>query len=34
MTYGMLASNSCLLSDLADTLHEDIKRKIHRASFS
>lgn len=27
MTYGMLASNSCLLSDIADTLHEDIKKK-------
>src|SRR5690554_1832145 len=27
MTYGMLASNSCLLSDVADTLHEDIKKK-------
>lgn len=28
MTYGMLASNSCLLSDVADSLHEDIKKKI------
>lgn len=27
MTYGMLGSNSCLLSDVADTLHEDIKKK-------
>lgn len=26
MTYGMLASNSCLLSDIADTLHERIKK--------
>jgi hypothetical protein len=27
MTYGMLASNSCILSDVADSLHEDIKKK-------
>ena len=27
MTYGMLAARSCLLSDIADTLHEDIKKK-------
>src|SRR5699024_8557966 len=35
MTYGMLASNSCLLSDIADTLHEDIKKKntIERLSL-
>lgn len=36
MTYGMLASNSCLLSDIADTLHEDIKKKntIERLSLN
>src|SRR5699024_6026714 len=35
MTYGMLASNSCLLSDVADALHEDIKKKntIERLSL-
>ena len=27
MTYGILASKSCLLSDITDTLHEDIKKK-------
>lgn len=27
MTYGMLASNSCLLSDISDVLHEVIKKK-------
>ncbi|HQG00975.1 MAG TPA: transposase [Clostridia bacterium] len=27
MNYGMLASNSCLLSDIADTLHEETKKK-------
>ncbi len=26
MTYGMLASNSCLLTDISDQLHEDIKK--------
>ncbi len=36
MAYGMLASNSCLLSDIADTLHEDIKKKntIERLSLN
>lgn len=36
MTYGILASNSCLLSDIADTLHEDIKKKntIERLSLN
>jgi len=27
MMYGMLASNSCLLSDVADALHENVKKK-------
>ena len=27
MTYGMLASRSCLLSDVTDALHENIKKK-------
>ena len=27
MTYGMLASRSCLLSDVTDGLHENIKKK-------
>lgn len=26
MTYGMLASGSCLLTDIADQLHEDSKK--------
>jgi hypothetical protein len=26
MTYGMLASNSCLLTDVADQLHESTKK--------
>ena len=26
MIYGMLASNSCLLTDIADKLHEPIKK--------
>ena len=26
MTYGMLASNSCLLTDIVDQLHEDTKK--------
>ena len=26
MTYGMLASNSCLLTDVVDQLHEDSKK--------
>ena len=26
ITYGMLASNSCLLTDVADQLHEDSKK--------
>jgi hypothetical protein len=26
--YGMLASNSCLLTDIADKLHEPVKRLI------
>lgn len=36
MTYGMLASNSCLLSDVADALHENIKKKntIERLSLN
>ena len=28
MTYGMLASGSCLLTDIVDQLHEDPK-KVH-----
>lgn len=36
MSYGMLASNSCLLSDIADTLHEEAKKKntIERLSLN
>ena len=26
MTYGMLASSSCLLTDIVDQLHEDSKK--------
>ena len=26
ISYGMLASNSCLLTDIADQLHEDSKK--------
>lgn len=26
MTYGMLASNSCLLTDIVDQLHEEAKK--------
>lgn len=35
MTYGILASESCLLSDIADNLHENIKKKntIERLSL-
>ena len=28
MTYGMLASESCLLTYIVDHLHEDAKRSI------
>lgn len=36
MNYGILASNSCLLSDIADNLHENIKKKntIERLSLN
>ena len=36
MSYGMLASNSYLLSDIADTLHEEAKKKntIERLSLN
>jgi hypothetical protein len=28
MTYGMLASNSCLLTDIVDQLHEDSQKRV------
>ncbi|MCM1102891.1 MAG: hypothetical protein NC409_02195, partial [Clostridium sp.] len=33
MTYGMLASGSCLLTDIVDQLHEAPKKNAHPVSI-